>query len=959
MDEKINILLIEDSPDDAFLIQEMLAQAGREFELARADRLSTGLARLAEDGVDVVLLDLGLPDSQGLKTFVKVCAQAPDVPIVVLTGLDDEELAVEAVAQGAQDYLVKGQVEGHLLARAIRYAIERKRMEQREKHLTAVLRAVRNVNQLIVQEKDRNRLLQGACDNLIETRGYISVWIALIDGSGKPALSDAEGFLTAAEAGLGEVFLPLVERLERGELPYCAQKALAQPEVLIVEDPPSVCADCPLSGSYRDRGGMTIRLEHGEKVYGLLAVSIPMDFVADTEEHSLFKEVAGDIAFALHGMEVAEARERVEESLRESEERLRRVVQNMPVMLDAVDADNNLIVWNRECQRVTGYSAEEMVGNPKALELLYPDAAYLQQMMAEWSERGNDFRDWEIELTAKDGRVKTVAWSNISEQFPIPGWAAWSIGVDVTERVRAEEERALLIAEIREQAHRVQQIINTVPEGVLLLSAAGQVILANPVAKKDLVALADARVGDTLTRLGARSLAEVLTSPPKGLWHEVTAGSRRFEVIARPMENGPQTSGWVLVVRDVTHEREIQQNIQQQERLAAVGQLAAGIAHDFNNIMAVIVLYAGTSLRTPDLAPDVRKRLETISEQAKRAIDLIQQILDFGRRAVLERLPMDLLPFLKEQVKLLERTIPENIRIDMTYGTGEHTIHADPTRIQQAIMNLAVNARDAMTLSSSVETPEGGELCIRLERIQIEDSKDAPLPDMEAGEWVRLAVSDTGTGIPADVLPHIFDPFFTTKAPGQGTGLGLAQVWGIVKQHGGHIDVATKVGEGTTFTLYLPALLEHQPEAPTLKTEDLVRGQGETILVVEDNARTREALVDTLELLNYRVLTAKNGREALTLFERHPEEIALVLTDAVMPEMGGIALFHALKQRELAVPVVILTGHTMEKELEDLQVKGLDGRLLKPPSLEQLAEVVARVLKKGRDSGMDTEPEGL
>ncbi len=332
----------------------------------------------------------------------------------------------------------------------------------------------------------------------------------------------------------------------------------------------------------------------------------------------------------------------------------------------------------------------------------------------------------------------------------------------------------------------MQQIMNAVPEGLLLLDADGHVILANPVAEKDLPVLVEAKVDDTLrpgsprlrsgqagqalTHLGDRPLAELLTSPPRGLWHKVAAGDRYFEVIARPIEAGPTPEGWVLVIRDVTQEREIQQRVQHQERLAAVGQLAAGIAHDFNNIMAVIVLYTGMGLRIPDLPPKLQKHLETVSQQARRATVLIQQILDFSRRAVLERRPMDLVPFLKEQVKLLERTLPESIKIDMAYGSDEYTVNADPTRMQQVIMNLAVNARDAM--------PEGGELCIGLGRIQIKHKKEAPLPEMalrlaqdaEAGEWVRVTVRDTGTGIPPDARPHLSNlslpPKRSAKAPG-------------------------------------------------------------------------------------------------------------------------------------------------------------------------------------------------
>jgi CheY-like chemotaxis protein len=344
--------------------------------------------------------------------------------------------------------------------------------------------------------------------------------------------------------------------------------------------------------------------------------------------------------------------------------------------------------------------------------------------------------------------------------------------------------------------------------------------------------------------------------------------------------------------------------------------------------------------RTPGLPDRIRERMRTIDEQAKHASNLIQQILDFSRRTVLERLPLDLVPFLKEQVQLLERTLLEDITIGLDYGTDEYTVHADPTRIQQMVMNLALNARDAMT--------EGGELRINLERTEIEPGGSPPLPEMGAGEWIQMTVSDTGTGIPSDVLPHVFDPFFTTKSPGEGSGLGLAQVHGIVGAHEGHIEVQSQVGHGTVFTIYLPALPAHPLETPAQALQSLAKGHGEIILVVEDNATTREALLESLELLNYDVLEAANGQEALAMLEQRSEEIGLVLSDVVMPELGGIALLHTLRERGLSIPVVMLTGHPLEREMEDLRTHGMTDWLPKPPRLGQLAEVVARALGRER-----------
>ena len=302
---------------------------------------------------------------------------------------------------------------------------------------------------------------------------------------------------------------------------------------------------------------------------------------------------------------------------------------------------------------------------------------------------------------------------------------------------------------------------------------------------------------------------------------------------------------------------------------------------------------------------------------------------------------MDLLPLLKEQVKLLERTLPEHIAIALDYGQDAYTVDADPTRMRQMLTNLAVNARDAM--------PEGGTLHIALERVTVERGKEPSMPErplqqaQEDGEWIRLAVSDTGTGIAPDVLPHIFEPFFTTKEAGKGSGLGLAQVHGIVAQHGGRIDVSTELEKGTMFALYLPALV-HQPRVPAMETQALVRGQGETILIVEDDATLREALVDNLKLLNYRVLKAANGQAALAVMQEQAEQIDLVLSDLVMPEMGGQALFHTMRQRGLAQPVIMLSGHPMQSELESLQAQGLSSWMLKPLDMAKLSQLLAQAL---------------
>jgi CheY-like chemotaxis protein len=297
---------------------------------------------------------------------------------------------------------------------------------------------------------------------------------------------------------------------------------------------------------------------------------------------------------------------------------------------------------------------------------------------------------------------------------------------------------------------------------------------------------------------------------------------------------------------------------------------------------------------------------------------------------------------MKEVIKLLQRTLPESIQVELAFEPGEYAVNADLTRIQQAIVNLALNARDAM--------PSGGELCIALSRTAGQEIQCVECGPVIGGEWIQVAVTDTGTGIAPDALPRIFEPFFTARAP-LGHGLGLSQVCGIVKQHGGHIEVETEVGQGTTFRLYWPALaatsLPVEEEAPS----ETVQGQGETILVVEDDAPMRASLTGALEMLNYRVLEATNGREARAICEQHAGDIALVLSDWVMPSMGGLELVRELASLYPAIGVLMFTGHPPSQEIKNAVPPNVVGWLLKPPSLEQLARAVSQALDKGTQPG--------
>ena len=364
-----------------------------------------------------------------------------------------------------------------------------------------------------------------------------------------------------------------------------------------------------------------------------------------------------------------------------------------------------------------------------------------------------------------------------------------------------------LFRKIQEQAQRVQQIVDTMPEGVVLLDGNLEVILANPRAQEFLTALAPSWQSGFLETLGDEDIYTLLHRPGDGYPHEVrTRTGRIFEISATPLGQGEALAGWVLVLREVTREREIQQRIQQHERLAAIGRLAAGIAHDFNNILQGIVGFATLLARREDIPEDARHRLRMIAQQGNRATHLVRQILDFSRASRAKREHVELCSTIREAIVWLQDLLPSNIRMVIEMPHHACPAFVDPTQIQQVLTNLVTNARDAM--------PDGGTLTIRLEHLHIEPNKAPPVPELRSGDWYVLSVSDTGQGIPEAILPHIFEPFFTTKDVDKGVGLGLAQVYGIVQLHDGYISVKSRVGEGTTFYIYLPAESEEHPHPP-------------------------------------------------------------------------------------------------------------------------------------------------
>jgi GAF domain-containing protein len=494
-----------------------------------------------------------------------------------------------------------------------------------------------------------------------------------------------------------------------------------------------------------------------------------------------------------------------------------------------------------------------------------------------------------------------------------------------------------LVDRLAAEQYRLESLVETLPVGVFLLDREFRMLVSNPLARDILIAFGSDGFTDRLLQLGDVPLEDVIAHECGPLPYEITlpgTPNRIFEAQACPLSGeNPQ---WVLTLREVTRERENQKRIQMQERLATVGQLAAGIAHDFNNIMAAILVYADLLVMDSSLSSSSRERAKIIQEQVNRASSLIRQILDFSRRSIMEQISFDLLPFLKELDKLLKRLLPENIQLKLVSSDKSYLVKADPARLQQVFMNLALNARDAM--------PDGGSLTFELSTLKLKPNVQPPLPEMLPGDWVSISAADTGTGMGMDVLPHIFEPFFTTKSVGEGTGLGLAQVYGIIQQHKGFIDVNSQPGMGTVFTIYLPALTHLPLEEEHEESLSGFDGDGVAVLLVEDDHATREALHQLLAAQNFWVLPAANGLEAFKIYNHAGHHISLVISDVVMPEMGGMSLYRSLQRQNPQLKMLFITGHPVELETEAILEKGKIHWLQKPFSVQEFNRSVQTLL---------------
>jgi PAS domain S-box-containing protein len=401
-------------------------------------------------------------------------------------------------------------------------------------------------------------------------------------------------------------------------------------------------------------------------------------------------------------------------------------------------------------------------------------------------------------------------------------------------------------------------------------------------------------------------------------------------------ENGA-VAGFDGYFVDITEKKELEEVIFQAQKLESIGLLAGGIAHDFNNILTGILGYASLTREMASEGSKISGYMDAVTKSAERAANLTRQLLGFARKGKYKTEKLGVNDIIIELVTFLRETVDRNIAIALDVAEGLPPVEGDGNQLYQAFMNLCINARDAM--------PEGGRLHIRTELFLLKEMKTTPFLTMPPGDYVRISITDVGTGMTPEVQKRIFEPFYTTKGPGRGTGLGLAMVYGIVKNHGGHIDVYSEVGLGTTMRVYLPGTwgtIEEKRRSETMASSD----RRATILLIDDEEMVRELGREILEAYNYSVIVAAHGREGVRIFREHRDNIDLVILDMIMPEKGGRQVFREIRAMKPGVRIVLCSGYGQEQSFDELLDDGAVGFLQKPFQHSELVVKVEEALKK-------------
>ncbi|MFO0591145.1 MAG: PAS domain S-box protein [Polyangiaceae bacterium] len=795
--------------------------------------------------------------------------------------------------------------------------------------------AMDRVNQAILRTSDDARMLTDVLDICLDVFECHRAWLVY---PCEPAAPTWRFEMERTRPGFEGPF-PLGEEIPMTPL------ASATHALLLGADGPvrhlfgrenAIPEDVSARYGFRSQLGMAI-YPQGEKpyVFGLHQCTDPREWTA--EEELLFQQVGRRLADAL-------TRVHAFRGLKESEERYRGILDNATDACLLIDEEGVIQDVNRSACVNLGYSREEVIGRTPELfdpELTSWKLKFVLNVVAEGRELALDSRN-----RRKDGTEFPVELR--ARRMDREGGGFWAVAVlrDMTDRRRAEEE-------IKHGEQRLRSFFQTSDAGMIEIDPTARITQANE-------AFA-AMLGYTVSEVTAMRVTDFIfpedmasmVSRYESLRDRKTeheAREQRYRrkdgsplltlshvgVLGRDADGLPLALSAVLI--DLTERKRLEERLQRAQKMEAIGQLAGGVAHDFNNLLTVINGYSDLLLASFPVSDHLHDAAAAIRDASERASRLTSQLLAFSRKAVVEPEVLDLNAVIETTTKMLGRLVGEGITLQSRLTKPLSAVRADAGQIEQVLLNLAVNARDAM--------PSGGALTIATDEVDVGPDGTWGGEDVRPGRYVRLRVSDTGTGMSEEVRARLFEPFFTTKGIGRGTGLGLATVYGIVRQAGGHISAESRIGEGSEFTVLLPSVSAGLTPLPR-ESRPSSRGS-ETILLVEDEPAVRKLTRKILERHGYTVIEATDGDDGLRIAQAHEGAIDLLLTDVVMPTLGGRDLAEALRKQRPALKVLFMTGFTDDAVLRHGISTSADALLQKPFTPAALADKLRLVLD-GKD----------
>ncbi len=885
MTAPLRVLLAEDSPTDAKLVLRALRDTGRAVEFERVEDAASMRDALARAPWDLVISDWSMPEFGALGALAVLKESGLDLPFIIVSGTVGEESAVEAMRAGAHDYVLKDR-----LAR-LAPAVER---ELRE----CAGRAARARD-----EKRFRALIEHSADG-----------VTLMSADGvtlyrSPAVWRLLGLPEGAEAG-DRGF----ERIHPDDRPL-AERARAE-----------------LIASPGESRTLEVRVGRDDGSWRWVEVRTK-NLLCDPAVNALVSNLR----------DVTERRDMLVQ-LRASEARYRRFIETTSEGVWMLDAEQRVTFANERVATFLGYDEAAQIVGLHINEFLEAEGRAAAAVRHE-RRRAGESEQIEACLRRRDG---SPVWMLIDSTplFDDEGRyeGVLAMGMDISERRRGDQA-------LRESEARFRQLAASVREVFWMTDVEkGQMVYISPAYESIWGRSCEALYASPRDWVAAlhpedreRVLEAATTRQAEGTYDEEYRIVRPDGTVrwihdkAFPVrDEGGRVVRVAGVAEDVTARRELEAQLRQSQKMEAVGRLAGGVAHDFNNMLSVVLGYADLALG--DLRPGepLRDDLVEIKKAGQRAAALTHQLLAFSRQQVLTPRVLDLAEVVAGTERMLRRLVGEDVELTLLAATGACRCKVDPGQVEQVVMNLVVNARDAM--------PRGGRLTIETCAVDFDEGYTREHLDVAPGAYVMLSVSDTGCGMDAATRSRIFEPFFTTKEKGKGTGLGLSTVFGIVKQSGGHVWVYSEPGAGTTFKVYLPRVQEESNAAAPRAAQAEAVGGSETILLVEDEEQVRAFALVVLRRAGYRVLDAANGGEGLLVGEQEGERIDLLLTDVVLPRMSGRQLVERLSPSRPEMRVIYMSGYTEDAVIQHGVLHSGVAFLQKPLTPAALLRKVREVL---------------